>query len=97
MLPVEENVFRRNSRFTQNYPNPFNPSTTIRYGLPSRGPVMLTIFTSLGQQVAVLQDGEKDAGFHEVSFDGSNLPSGVYFYRMQAGAYTETKRLLLLK
>jgi len=82
---------------TQNYPNPFNPSTTIRWGLPSRSHVSLTVYNTLGQQVSVLQNGDQDAGFHEVRFDAKNLPSGVYFYRMQAGAYTETKRLLLLR
>jgi hypothetical protein len=81
----------------QNYPNPFNPSTTIRYGLPSRAHVTLTVFNTLGQRVAILQNGEQDAGYHEVHFDGSNLPSGVYFYRMQAGSYTETKKLLLVR
>lgn len=81
----------------QNYPNPFNPSTTIRYGLRNRTHVLLSIFNTLGQQVAILQNGEQDTGYHEVKFDAQNLPSGVYFYRIQAGNYTETKRLLLLR
>jgi hypothetical protein len=81
----------------QNYPNPFNPSTTIRYGLRSRGHVTLTVFNTLGQQVSVLQNGEQEAGYHEVQFNAQNLPSGVYFYRWQAGFFTETKRLLLLR
>lgn len=81
----------------QNFPNPCNPSTMIRYSLPSRSHVILAVFNTLGQHVATLAQGEQTAGYHEVRFDGSNLPSGVYFYRMQAGVYTETKRLLLLK
>ena len=81
----------------QNYPNPFNPSTTIRYGLPNRSHVALTVFNSLGQRVAVLQNGEQEAGYHEVKFDASGLSSGVYFYRLRAGDFVETKRLLVMK
>jgi hypothetical protein len=81
----------------QNYPNPFNPSTTIRYGVPVRSHVSLTVFNALGQQVAVLQNGEMEAGYHEVRFDASDLSSGVYFYRIAAGTYVETKRLLLVR
>jgi hypothetical protein len=85
------------SALMQNYPNPFNPSTTVRYALEHRAQVTLSVFNTLGQQVAVLQNGEQEAGFHEVRFDGSNLPSGVYFYRMQSGTFTETKKLVLTK
>ena len=81
----------------QNYPNPFNPSTTIRYGLPNRARVTLAVFNTLGQQVTILQNGEKDAGHHEVKFDGSNLPSGVYFYRIEAGSFVQTCKLILLR
>lgn len=81
----------------QNFPNPFNPSTTIRYGLPSHSHVTLFVFNTLGQQVAVLQNEEQEAGYHEVTFNGSNLASGVYLYRLQAGEFAQTKRLLLLR
>jgi hypothetical protein len=80
-----------------NYPNPFNPSTTIKYSLPARSSVTLAVFNTLGQQVATLVQGEKEAGSHEVRFDAAGLPSGVYFYRLQAGDYTDTKRMLLMK
>jgi len=81
----------------QNYPNPFNPSTMIRYGLPHKSDVQLLIFNTLGQQVSVLQNGEQEAGYHEVQFNGTALSSGVYFYRLRAGGFVETKQLLLLR
>ena len=81
----------------QNYPNPFNPSTTIRYGLPHRSAVHLTVFNTLGQHVSTLAEGEQEAGYHEVSFDAPGLPSGVYFFRLQAGDFVQTRRLVLLR
>ena len=81
----------------QNYPNPFNPTTTIRYGLPSRSHVTLTVFNTLGQQVATVVQGEQEAGFHEVRFDASGLSSGVYLYRLQAGSYVETRKLVFVR
>ena len=82
---------------SQNYPNPFNPSTTIKYELPKASQVTLSVFDILGREVSVLANERKNAGVHEVKFDGSNLASGVYFYRIQAGDFIQTKRLLLLK
>jgi hypothetical protein len=84
-------------RLGQNYPNPFNPTTTIRYALPHRSHVTLTVFNTLGQQVAQLINGDIDAGYHEIQFNATNLASGVYFYRIQAGSYVETKTLCLVK
>jgi hypothetical protein len=81
----------------QNYPNPFNPSTTIRYGLPEPSHVSLSVYNTLGQQVAVLQNGEQEAGYHEVTFDASALPSGVFFYRLQAGSYVKTRKLCMMR
>jgi hypothetical protein len=71
----------------QNYPNPFNPTTTIRYGLPQRSHVTLTVYNTLGQQVTTLVNGNEEAGYHEQKFDGTGLASGVYFYRIQAGSF----------
>jgi hypothetical protein len=89
----------------QNYPNPFNPTTTIRYGVPVRSHIVLAIFNTLGQEVALLQNGEQEAGYHEVRFDASGLASGVYFYRIQATdptgvnkpAFVQSRKLLLLR
>jgi hypothetical protein len=93
----DERISPREFFLGQNYPNPFNPSTTIRYGLPSRAHVSLAVFNTLGQQVSVLQNGEQEAGYHEVKFDGANLPSGIYLYRLQAGSFTETKKVILVR
>jgi hypothetical protein len=81
----------------QNYANPFNPTTNIRYGLPHNSKVTLKVFNTLGQQVAVLVHGDQEAGYHEVKFDGSRLASGVYLYRIQAGTYVATRKILLLR
>ncbi|HTS00230.1 MAG TPA: 5'-nucleotidase C-terminal domain-containing protein [Bacteroidota bacterium] len=81
----------------QNYPNPFNPSTTISYALPVRSQVSLSVFNALGQVARVLVSGMEEAGVHEVRFDGTGLASGIYFYRLQAGSYVETRKLTLLK
>ena len=94
---VEDGEITTTFALEQNYPNPFNPSTTIRYSLPERSQVTLAVFNTLGQQVALLQNGEEEEGYHEVKFDGSKLASGVYLYRMQAGSCVETKKLLLVK
>ncbi len=81
----------------QNYPNPFNPTTTIRYGLPHRSHVTLAIYNTLGQRLAELVNADIEPGYHDVQFNATNLASGVYFYRIQAGDFTATKRLSLLK
>lgn len=94
---AEENPVSSVFFLWQNYPNPFNPSTTIRYNLPHKSNVSLVVFNTLGQQVAVLQNGEQDAGYHEAKFDGKNISSGMYFYRMQAGDFVQTRKLLMLR
>lgn len=81
----------------QNYPNPFNPVTKISYALPNAATVELKVYNVLGQLITTLVNEEKPAGFYEVDFNAANLPSGVYMYRIQAGDYVETKKMLLLK
>ncbi len=81
----------------QNYPNPFNPSTVINYQLPVNSFVTLKVYDVLGREVKMLVNERENVGSHSVTFNASNLPSGVYFYRLQAGTYSETKKLLLLK
>jgi hypothetical protein len=81
----------------QNYPNPFNPSTLIRYGIPHASFVRLTVYNVLGQEMARLVGEMKPAGYHQVQFNGSGLPSGVYVYRLEAGEFSATKKILLMK
>lgn len=82
---------------SQNYPNPFNPSTTIAYSIRKAGPVEVVVYNVLGQRVRTLVDENKPAGEHHIQFDASGLSSGVYFYRIQAGDFVDTKKLLLMK
>jgi hypothetical protein len=79
---------------SQNYPNPFNASTTIEFTLPEDTEVELAIYDLLGRKVTVLEKGQKSAGDYKIPFDASGLSSGVYFYRLQAGESTESKRMV---
>ncbi len=81
----------------QNYPNPFNPSTMISFALPHDSHVRLTVYNALGQIVRVLVDQYENAGNYRLTFDGSGLSSGLYFYRLDAGSYSQTKKMMLLK
>ncbi len=81
----------------QNYPNPFNPTTNINYSVPQKGLVTLKVYNVLGQEVATLFSGIQPAGNYAVNFDGSKFASGVYFYRLQSGYFSVTKKLILLK
>jgi hypothetical protein len=82
---------------SQNYPNPFNPTTRIQMAVPSAGRVVLKVFDVLGKEETTLVDAEMPAGSYTVTFDASRLASGTYFYRMQAGEFVATKRMLVLK
>jgi len=93
----EFNVIPSEFKLLQCYPNPFNPSTNIEFYLPKAEFVKLSIFDILGREIAVLVDENVQAGKHRVTFDASNLPAGVYFYRIQAGKFQETRKFILLK
>lgn len=81
----------------QNYPNPFNPSTTINYQLPTQSHVTLKVFDVLGREVSTLVNGVEEPGYKSAAWDAENMTSGIYFCRLAAGSFTETKKLLLLK
>jgi len=81
----------------QNYPNPFNPTTIVGYVLQEKSNVKLKLLNAIGEEMAVLVNEEQEKGYHKVEFDGSNLSSGVYFYRIQAGNFIETKKLILMR
>ncbi|MFC2094786.1 T9SS type A sorting domain-containing protein [Bacteroidota bacterium] len=80
-----------------NYPNPFNPSTTIYYALPEAGNVELIVYDVLGNEVSTLVNEEKPAGINEVEWNASNVPSGVYFYRLSADGFVQTRKMMLMK
>ena len=82
---------------TQNYPNPFNPITIINYGIPEKTNVSLKIYNSLGKEVATLINEEKSAGKYRTEFDANGLPSGIYFFSLNAGSFSETKKMILIK
>ena len=96
---IMEDIAQTNLDFelVQNYPNPFNPSTKIKYSIPKKGFVVLKVFDVLGSEVATLVNLEQPIGNYEVEFNAIKLPSGIYFYKLQAGKYTETKKMVLLR
>ena len=89
-LPKDFRVF-------SNYPNPFNPSTAISYQLPEQMHVKIAVYNVIGQQVEVLVDGLVPAGTHNVIWNATNQPSGIYLYRVEAGSFSQTKTMVLLK
>jgi hypothetical protein len=86
-----------NFKLEQNYPNPFNPSTTIKYQIPELGFVTLKIFDVLGKEIETLVNEEKQTGTYEITWNAESLPTGVYFYRLQAEDFVETNKMVLMK
>ena len=106
MIPAQ--IVRRDTEaptaywLSQNYPNPFNPETAIRYTLPEEADVRLMIYNTMGQTVRTLVDASRPAGYHQAAWNGRDdeghlVSGGVYFYRMTAGEFSETRRMILLR
>jgi len=99
VMPVEkeENILPSEYGLSQNYPNPFNPTTTIKYNIYETSFVSLKVYNVLGKEVSILVKEEKSIGTHTIEFDATGLPSGIYFYRLEAGDINITKKMILLK
>ncbi|MFB3057703.1 MAG: T9SS type A sorting domain-containing protein [Ignavibacteriaceae bacterium] len=100
MEPVgvsDQNLVVSKFELEQNYPNPFNPSTVIKYQTAERSNVTLTVYNSIGREISTLLNEVKPKGTFTIEFDGSNLPSGIYYFRLQAGTFTDTKKMVLMK
>jgi len=102
---VEVEVVPNQYELSQNYPNPFNPSTTIRFSLPEVAQVKLNVYNMLGEQVATIAEGMYESGYHKVTFNASNLPSGAYVYRIESSnpstgsgqSFVQVKKMILMK
>jgi len=92
-----ETVLPQEATLEQNYPNPFNPTTTIKYTIPRAGFVRLSVFNLLGQILAVVSEGNQGAGTHDVEFKSGDIPSGIYFYRIEAGGFVQTRKMVIAK
>jgi hypothetical protein len=97
LTSVRERELPKDFAVSQNYPNPFNPSSVIRFKLPRESYVSLRVYNPLGQEVRTLIDGTRSAGVYEVRFDAAGLPSGMYIYRMKAGEFVQSRRILLVR
>ena len=84
-------------KLEQNYPNPFNPSTAIKFAVPEKSNVLIQVYDILGSEVATLVNEEMDAGWYRKTFDANNYSSGVYLFRMEAGKFISTKKMILLR
>jgi hypothetical protein len=94
---VEVEIVPTQYELSQNYPNPFNPSTTIRFSLPKQTQLKINIYNMIGEQVATIAEGMYESGYHKVTFNASNLPSGTYIYRLQSNEFVQVKKMILLK
>ena len=94
---VSGNLIPDKFALEQNYPNPFNPSTTIRFSIPNEVQVNLSVYNILGEKVKDLKNEFMKPGYYEVKYDVTALASGVYFYRIKAGDFVSTKKMILLK
>jgi photosystem II stability/assembly factor-like uncharacterized protein len=92
-----EHIVPSEFNLCQNYPNPFNPTTTINYSIPKVGQVKLTVFNTIGSKVATIVNEYKPAGNYSVQFNASSLASGIYFYRIESGQFSQIKKMILLK
>ena len=93
---IQENL-PTSIRLYPNYPNPFNPSTKISFTLPQAESVKLDVYNYIGQRIETLFNKPMNAGYHEVEFNAQNLPSGIYFYRIETGEFQNVKKMILLK
>ena len=91
------NINQKKFTLHQNYPNPFNPRTIIKYQLSNSGIVSLKVFNLTGKEITDLVNGRKNAGSYEAEFDGSGMPSGIYFYKLETNEFSDVKRMVLLK
>ncbi|MEK7069352.1 MAG: T9SS type A sorting domain-containing protein [Patescibacteria group bacterium] len=91
------NLIPTEFKLEQNYPNPFNPTTTIKFSIPESGNYTLRVYNTLGQEVATLVNEYKIVGNYEINFNAGDLPSGVYMYKLQAGSFVQTKKMILIK
>ncbi|MBK7632282.1 MAG: T9SS type A sorting domain-containing protein [Ignavibacteriales bacterium] len=90
-------VFPKEFRLFQNYPNPFNGNSIIKYSIPKSSQVQIKVFDVLGNEIETIVNEEKPIGTYELNWNAANLPSGVYFYRLRAGDYVQTRKMILLK
>ncbi|UCH65509.1 MAG: T9SS type A sorting domain-containing protein [Ignavibacterium sp.] len=96
-IETEDTIIPSELSVGQNYPNPFNPLTKIKFSIPQKSNVIIKVFDILGNEIKTLVNAEKPTGTYEITWYAESLPSGIYFYRLQAGDYIETKKMVLLR